>query len=122
MGERHAERALRRERYKILYRNFRSRRGEIDLVCRHKPTQTLAFIEVKTRSDPDQGRPLDAVNRKKRRRLIKAAYQWISMLNDPAVIFRFDVVEVIGTKHPKIEIIQDAFRPDTRPKTIGRLP
>ena len=61
-GEKLAARYLRRQGFKILYRNFRGRRGgEIDLVCRDR--DTLVFVEVKTRTREDFGRPLDAVNR-----------------------------------------------------------
>jgi len=119
-GERLAARALRKQGYKILYRNFRTPKGEVDLVCRHRPTAVLVFVEVKTRSDSDHGRPLDAVDRNKRRRLIRAAYKWLGMLNDPAIIFRFDVVEIIGDQKPVIRIVPDAFRPETSPRLPDR--
>src|SRR5437870_5162603 len=62
-GEKLACRYLRRNGYKILYRNFRGRRGrEIDIVCRH--ADTLVFVEVKTRAREDFGRPFEAVDRK----------------------------------------------------------
>jgi hypothetical protein len=53
-------RFLRRNGYKVLYRNFRGRTGgEIDVVCRDN--DTLVFVEVKTRTSEDFGRPLEAV-------------------------------------------------------------
>src|SRR6478672_2299215 len=64
-GEKLACRYLKRSGYKILLRNFRGRSGgEIDVVCRDK--DTLVFVEVKTRSREDFGRPLDSVDRDKR--------------------------------------------------------
>src|SRR6266513_191973 len=67
-GEKLACRFLRRNGYKVLYRNFRGRSGgEIDIVCREK--DTLVFVEVKTRTREDFGRPLDAVNRAKQQRI-----------------------------------------------------
>jgi putative endonuclease len=55
-----ARRFLRSHGYKILYRNFRAcGGGEIDIVCRGG--DTLVFVEVKTRSDEDFGRPIEAV-------------------------------------------------------------
>src|SRR6266446_6198986 len=67
-GEELAARYLRRHGFKILYRNFRGRQGgEIDLVCRDR--DTLVFVEVKTRTSEDFGRPLEAVNRPKQRRI-----------------------------------------------------
>ncbi len=59
-GEKLAARYLRRHGFKVLYRNFRGRHGgEIDLVCRER--DTLVFVEVKTRTREDFGRPLEAV-------------------------------------------------------------
>ena len=53
---------MRKHRYKILYRNFKDRRGgEIDIVCREG--DTLVFVEVKTRGGEEFGRPIEAVNR-----------------------------------------------------------
>ena len=58
-------RFLKRSGYEILFRNFRGRSGgEIDVVCRDN--DTLVFIEVKTRTREDFGRPLEAVDRAKR--------------------------------------------------------
>ena len=55
-GEKLARHFLRRNGYKILYRNFRGRRGgEVDIVCRD--ADTLAFVEVKTRTGEEFGRP-----------------------------------------------------------------
>ncbi len=110
-GERLAARYLRRERYKILYRNFRSRRGgEIDLVCREG--DTLVFVEVKTRSREDFGRPLDAVNRQKQRRISLGAFAWLRLLGNPDILFRFDVVEVVVAEgqEPRIELVRNAFQ------------
>ena len=109
-GEKEACRFLRSQGYKILYRNFKSRAGgELDLVCRDG--DTLVFVEVKTRSDDDFGRPLDAVSREKQRRISKGALAWLRLLDNPDVSFRFDVVEVLWPDEgkPHCELIQDAF-------------
>jgi putative endonuclease len=107
-GEKLAARALRRRGRKVLYRNFRGPGAcEIDLVCRHG--DTLVFVEVKTRTREDFGRPLDAVDRKKRRRIFHGALAWLRMLDMPDLVFRFDVVEVIDGTPPRIEIIESAF-------------
>jgi len=96
--------------YKILYRNFKGRTGgEIDLVCRHR--DTLVFVEVKTRTREDFGRPLDAVNREKRNRIARGGLAWLRLLDNPDILFRFDVVEVIiaDDAEPRLEILQNAF-------------
>lgn len=110
-GEKLAARYLRRQGFKILYRNFRGRRGgEIDLVCRDR--DTLVFVEVKTRTREDFGRPLEAVNRQKQRRISLGAFAWLRLLGNPDVLFRFDVVEVVIAEgaEPRIELVRDAFQ------------
>lgn len=109
-GEKLAARALKEQNYKILATNFRGRQGgEIDLVCREIDTNTLVFVEVKTRSTEQFGRPIDAVDKKKRRRIVRGAMAWLRMLDMPDIQFRFDVVEVIMDGGPEIRVIQNAF-------------
>ncbi|MCX7869374.1 MAG: YraN family protein, partial [Terrimicrobiaceae bacterium] len=93
-GERLAASHLRQRGFKILRRNFRAPGGgEIDLVCRDG--ELLVFVEVKTRSDEQFGRPAAAVNARKRRLLLRAAFSWLRMLDMPDLGFRFDIVEVV---------------------------
>jgi putative endonuclease len=109
-GEKLASRFLRRNGYKILYRNFRGRTGgEIDLVCRDR--DTLVFVEVKTRTREDFGRPFDAVDRNKQQRISRGGLAWLRLLDNPDILFRFDVVEVIIAKdaEPRFELIRNAF-------------
>src|SRR6059058_1726715 len=109
-GEKLACRFLRRKGYKILYRNFRGRSGgEIDIVCRD--SDTLVFVEVKTRTREDFGRPLAAVDRQKQKRISRGGLAWLRMLDNPDILFRFDVVEVIITDgvKPRLELIKNAF-------------
>ena len=110
-GEKLAAQYLRRQGFKILYRNFRGRTGgEIDLVCRDR--DTLVFVEVKTRTREDFGRPLEAVNPKKERRISMGALAWLRLLGNPDIFFRFDVVEVIIApgEAPRIELVRNAFQ------------
>ena len=114
-GEKLACRFLRNNGYKILYRNFKGRSGgEIDIVCRDD--DTLVFVEVKTRMREDFGRPLEAVDRAKQKRISRGALAWLRMLDNPDILFRFDVVEVIVTDDakPRLELIKNAF-PLSRP-------
>jgi putative endonuclease len=110
-GEKLACRYLKRNGCKILFRNFRGHSGgEIDIVCRDN--DTLVFVEVKTRTREDFGRPLEAVNRQQQRRISRGGLAWLRMLDDPDILFRFDVVEVIITEDakPRIELIKNAFQ------------
>lgn len=80
---------------KILYRNYRPKGGgEVDIVCRDE--KTLVFVEVKTRSSDEFGRPADAVNAEKRELIARGARSWLRLLDKPETIARFDVVEVIA--------------------------
>ena len=109
-GEKLACRFLRKKGYKILHRNFRGRTGgEIDIVCRDR--DTLVFVEVKTRTREDFGRPFDAVDRDKQKRIARGGLAWLRLLGDPDILFRFDVVEVILPENaePRIELLRNAF-------------
>ena len=109
-GEKLACRHLRKQRFKILYRNFRGASGgEIDIVCRDG--DTLVFVEVKTRTREDFGRPFDAVDKQQQKRISRGALAWLRMLDNPDIFFRFDVVEVILAEDapPRIELLRNAF-------------
>lgn len=92
-GERAAKKHLRRLGLKFLTANFRSPRGEIDLIFRDD--DCLVFVEVKTRSSENWTRPAAAVNARKRRLLSMAALDYLKLLQQPAVRIRFDIVEVL---------------------------
>ncbi len=109
-GEKLACHFLRRNGYKILYRNFRGRTGgEIDIVCRDG--DTLVFVEVKTRTSEEFGRPFETIRRDQQRRISRGALGWLRMLDNPDIFFRFDVVEVVMREgaEPRLELIRNAF-------------
>jgi len=93
LGERAARKHLRRLGLKFLTANFRSARGEIDLVLRDG--DCLVFAEVKTRSSEGWTRPAAAVDARKRRLLSQAALDYLRLLRNPEVKIRFDIVEVL---------------------------
>jgi putative endonuclease len=111
-GERLAQRHLRRNRYKILYRNFRAPHGgEVDLVCRDRTSDALVFVEVKTRRGLGYGSPAEAVTRDKQKLIARGALAWLRLLDNPDIVFRFDIVEVVVDESgPAFNIIQDAFK------------
>ena len=110
-GEQCAARHLRRQGYKILVRRFKSRAGEIDIVCRQ--ADWLVFVEVKTRETEEYGAPSEAVNKTKQRHMSKVALDYLRLLDYPKIHFRFDIVEVLwypGERRPSdIRLIQNAF-------------
>ena len=93
LGEREALLHLRQKGMKFLTANFRSRRGEIDLIFRDN--DCLVFVEVKTRSSEDWTRPAAAVNARKRRLLCQTALDYLRLLHQPRAKIRFDIVEVL---------------------------
>ena len=95
LGERAAKKHLRQLGLKFLTANFRSARGEIDLIFRDQ--DCLVFIEVKTRSSEGWTRPAAAVDARKRRLLSQTALDYLRLLKNPEVRIRFDIVEVLLT-------------------------
>ena len=83
--------------------------AKLIIVCRDKRHNELVFVEVKTRSSEDFGRPLDAVDRKKRRLILRGAMTWLRMLDMPDIVFRFDVVEVVMSGPPSFAISKTPF-------------
>jgi putative endonuclease len=107
-GERAAEKFLRRQRYTIVQRNYRCPSGEVDLIALDH--STLVFIEVKTRTQPGFGSPLEAVDRRKQRQIQRAAQYFLSenRLHDRNA--RFDVVGVWWDNgHVQCELVKNAF-------------
>ncbi len=112
-GEAAAARELRRRGLKVLFRNFESPRGgELDLVCREG--DVLVFLEVKTRRREDMTTPGAAVDPEKQARILAGAREWLRLLGDPAIFFRFDIVEVLwpdpNSRNPaEIRHLRDSF-------------
>lgn len=110
-GEKFAARHLRRQGYKILVRRFKTRAGEIDIVCRHR--DWLVFVEVKTRKSDNYGAPSEAVTREKQKHMSKVALEYLRLLGNPPIHWRFDIVEVIlqeNDRRPRdVRLIQNAF-------------
>jgi putative endonuclease len=93
VGERAAKQYLQKQGLKYLAANFRSERGEIDLVFRDH--DCLVFVEVKSRSSEDWTRPAAAVDARKRRLLSQCGLDYLRLLKNPEVKIRFDIVEVL---------------------------
>ncbi|QXD14916.1 YraN family protein [Rhodocaloribacter litoris] len=114
-GEALAAAYLEKQGYRILERNYRFERAEVDLVCfepaaRYEEGGDLVFVEVKTRTGLGYGRPEEAVSEAKRRSLIKAAEAYLHEHRMDGMPCRFDVVSVLlGEGEPQIEHFKDAF-------------
>lgn len=95
-----------RKGYRLLARNYRAGRHEIDLVM--QDGKTLVFVEVKARSEGMRGTPGEAVDCRKQRFLILAAECYIAQHRAADMPARFDVVEYYAAKR-RIVHIKDAF-------------
>ena len=106
-GEIAAANFLRKKGYKVLKQNWRMHRHEIDIVA--EDGEDIVFIEVKTRTSNQWGRPEDFIGKAKIRRIVEAAdlYLQINDIDKPA---RFDIIaSVWNGKGFDIEHIDDAF-------------
>jgi putative endonuclease len=93
LGEEAAKKFLKTKGLRFLAANFSSTRGEIDLIFRDG--DCLVFVEVKTRSRDSWTRPSRAVDERKRLALARTANDYLRLLENPQVRYRFDVVEVL---------------------------
>jgi len=91
-GERVAAAFLRRHGYRVLTRNYETKGGEIDLVCRHG--DVLVFVEVRSRAGEMFGRPGETIDARKEEALRRAARRYLELLDREDIFYRFDVVEV----------------------------
>ena len=109
LGERAAKKHLQQHGLKFLAANFRSQRGEIDLIFRDD--DCLVFVEVKTRSSEDWTRPAAAVDQRKKRLLSQTALDYLRLLKNPEVKFRFDIVEVLlaGSEVREVRHLANTF-------------
>jgi putative endonuclease len=108
LGERIAERWLRRQGWRVVQRRYRSGHRDIDLVVEREGT--VAFVEVKARRGSQFGDPVEAVNWSKQKQLIRSASTWIDRHGKPSECYRFDVVGVlVEGERVRVRHIANAF-------------
>ena len=105
-GEELARKFLSKNGYAILETNYRYRKAEIDLIA--QKDQTLAIVEVKTRTSTDFGTPESFVNKKKINLILEATNAYVDEKNLDLEI-SLDIISVILGKETKIEHIQNAY-------------
>jgi len=96
-GEDRAADYLLSQGYRIICRNYRSKRGEIDCIARD-PDGTLVFVEVKTAYGCSAGNPAFWVTPAKQRSLFSMACQYLSEHGISRTPCRFDVIAITGGK------------------------
>jgi putative endonuclease len=108
IGEGLAVRRLAELGYRVLETNYHCPLGELDCVA--VKDRTLVFLEVKTRTSNVFGGPLEAVDRRKRRKLTRLAQYYLSEKRLHGVPQRFDVVAIwVGQGGARVEVFENAF-------------
>ncbi|MEA1849980.1 MULTISPECIES: YraN family protein [Chryseobacterium] len=94
--------------YKILARNFRYQKAEIDIIA--AKDNLIIICEVKARSTDVFNLPQESVNKKKIKLLVSAADYYLQEFNVLNEV-RFDIISVLPDEKQNltIEHIQDAF-------------
>ncbi len=106
-GEQLAVDYLIKRGYTIVQRNYRFQKAEVDIIAKIK--DTLAIVEVKTRSTADFGNPQDFVKPKQIQRLVKAVDEYV-IVNKLDIEVRFDIIAIVRQgKAFTIEHIENAF-------------
>ncbi|MEA4926584.1 MAG: YraN family protein [Syntrophomonadaceae bacterium] len=107
-GENLAVQFLQKQGYKILQRNFRSRHGEIDIICAR--AHIIAFVEVKTRTTASYGSPEEAITKTKKQHIQKVALDYLETCPQSFQEIRFDVIGIFieGGRH-RINHLPAAF-------------
>ena len=112
IGEDLAADYLKKTGFKILCRNWKWGKHEIDIIAENQ--DFIVFAEVKTRNDDFQMHPLTAVTREKQKSIIWAANGYVQKFNVDKEC-RFDIITVIKSADSfKIDHIEGAFYPTLR--------
>ena len=107
LGEKMAAEYLVENGYEILETNWRYQKAEVDIIC--KINNTLAIVEVKTRTSIEIGLPIESINFKKIRLLTRAIDEYVCA-KDLDLEVRFDVISIHKeAKSFVLEHLTDAF-------------
>ena len=106
-GENLAVNLLQKKGYRILAKNYRYQKGEVDIIA--QTDQTLVAVEVKTRSTPDFGNPQDFLKPAQIKRLLDVVDHFINEKNLDFEV-RFDVIAIVKNKRgTEIQHLKNAF-------------
>lgn len=110
-GEQIAAELLEKKGFKIIQRNWKMGHLEMDIIAGNQTE--LVFAEVKTRTSTFRGRPEEAVDILKQRRMVAAANAYIKYYREERKL-RFDIIGILMNKLGEIvEIthLENAFQP-----------
>lgn len=109
-GENLAAEYLERQGFQILERQWRSRFGELDLVA--VDSETIVFVEVKTRATMAAGDPTEAITRAKQKKITQSALAYLKRRGWLQRRSRIDVVSILWqgqNGQPDIRHYRSAF-------------
>jgi putative endonuclease len=108
-GEELAAQFLTQQGYRIVQHNYRTVRGEIDLIAYDGPT--LVFVEVKARRGNAFGEPHWSIDRRKQIRMSRLASYYLHRHRLKEQACRFDLVFIQADRGqaPVIQLLQNAF-------------
>jgi putative endonuclease len=109
LGEKTAQKFLKKRGYRIRETGFRCRHGEIDIVAQKK--DYLVFVEVRTKSNLDFGTPEESITQAKKKKLVALALAYTSTHQNLPPLWRIDVVAIeLNDKGQtrRIELIENA--------------
>jgi putative endonuclease len=115
LGEKEAQKFLKKRGYRIRETGFRCHHGEIDIIAQQK--DCLVFVEVRTKSNLDFGTPEESVTQSKKTKLIASALTYINAHQNLPSLWRIDVVAIeLDDKGQarRIELIENAVEQDPR--------
>ena len=99
-GEQRAVDYLKQQGYKIVARNWRTARGELDIVA--SAGKELVFVEVRRLESPNYGLPEESVGARKQRQLAQLATAYLQQARYEGD-WRIDVIAIDpdGLRHIK---------------------
>ncbi len=115
LGEKAAQKFLKKQGYRIRETGFRCRHGEIDIIAQQK--DCLVFVEVRTKSNLEFGTPEESITQVKKERLIASALTYTATHQDIPSFWRIDVVAIElddKGKTKRIELIESAVEGTSR--------
>jgi putative endonuclease len=98
---------LQQQGYRVLERNYRCRRGEIDIVA--EEGEVLCFVEVRSTESRAFGDPLETIGEAKQARIIRAARHYLATRRVGDRQVRFDVVGIVYQPSLEIQLVRGAF-------------
>ena len=115
LGEKTAQKFLKKRGYRIRETGFRCHHGEIDIIAQKK--DWLVFVEVRTKSNLDFGTPEESITQAKKKKLVALALTYTSTHQNLPPLWRIDVVAIElddKSKPKRIELIENAVEQVSR--------